>query len=112
MIKSFGSENFYWSQLERPFKQLVIDLPGDEAIRSDEVHYAKHRLGKLCEWFEQTLKLTARYAFDRTAGQLDTSARANRAAVEGESTLNRGLGAIQRKYFKGSREKEPTHAEA
>lgn len=83
LADSLAPERLYWSRLEEPFRRLLTDLP------------AADRTERLREWFEAVLRRQAREAFERTAGELDSSARACRAAVEGEAALLRGLAALR-----------------
>lgn len=85
LVDSLAPERLYWARLEEPFRHLLVDLPGTPA----------ERLQTLGDWFAQTLRPLARNAFDQTAGELDASARAHRAAVFGESVLFRGLASLR-----------------
>ena len=58
-------EAHYWSRLETPFKQLLAQLPNDQATDQDgEVSYGATELPR---WAE-TLRTTAREAFDHATG--------------------------------------------
>jgi len=112
-VRSLASDRLYWVQLETPFRQLLRGLPGDESIRDDDVRYAEHRKTQLQLWFK-TLKTSARGAYEKTAGNLESSARALRAAVTGEQRLSYQLHKIASEYDLNSdtSTKESVHAEA
>jgi CRISPR system Cascade subunit CasA len=84
VVQSLGAEHLFWSRLEEPFRERLQDLPGDDA----------HRLKVIQQWFVKTLKPTARESYRRTAGEMEDSSRALRAAVSGEELLNRSLARI------------------
>ncbi len=84
LASSLGIERIYWSRLEEPFKKLLVDLPdiddetGDEA--EDEDAFDRHARVVLDGWAD-TLRATAREAFDTAVNGLDTSARTLKAAA-------------------------------
>lgn len=84
MASALAPERLYWSRLEEPFLRLIVELPGDTT----------HRVERLHNWFNDTLKPTAFDAYRRTAGTLESSARALRAAVTGEQRLAYQLGKV------------------
>jgi CRISPR system Cascade subunit CasA len=90
MVEELAPERLYWSRLEVPFRvfleRLAEDVPQRTAYRKQQ------RDG----WFHDTLRTTARAAFDETAGRLDHSARVLRAVVAGGQQLARSLGKIAR----------------
>src|SRR5207253_610752 len=84
VVRSLDTQSIYWSRLEVPFRRQIVTLPGDD----------EHRKTQLCKWFAETLRPAARDAYRRTAGELEASSRALRAAVAGEECLDRYLGRI------------------
>jgi CRISPR type I-E-associated protein CasA/Cse1 len=103
VARSLDAQSLYWSRLETPFRKLILELPGGAA----------HREGQLRRWFE-ILRLKARDAYRRTAGQLESSSRALRATVVGQEGLERGLGRIATEYrfMRDSNQLEATDANA
>ena len=102
VMKSLRPETTYWSGLEQPFRLLLENLPGDEPHRSQQVQ----------EWYSRTLEPTARAAFRQTAGEMEHSSRALRAAVSGEAALKRGLTRIiaDNTFLTPSHQQETVHA--
>jgi CRISPR system Cascade subunit CasA len=90
LVDSLSPDRLYWSRLEVPFRQFLVDLPGDPADRERQAH----RERRLARWVLDALRPTARRAFDETAGQLDHSARVLRAVSEAGAKLTRELGSL------------------
>jgi CRISPR-associated protein Cse1 (CRISPR_cse1) len=88
VVQSLGAETLYWSRLEEPFRRRVQELPGDDAHRSKVIQ----------KWFTETLEPTAWASYRRTAGEMEDSSRALRAAVSGEGLLGRCLARIGAHY--------------
>ncbi len=84
-MQSLGAERLFWSRLEEPFRRCIQVLPSDDDA---------HRLKVVQQWFTETLELSAWEAYRRTAGELEDSSRALRAAVSGEAVLRRALARI------------------
>lgn len=88
LADSLGIERNYWSRLEEPFKAFLVELPlpdwGDEAgdEEEDEDTFDRHAREALDGWAD-TLRATARDAFETAVGGLDTSARTLKAAALG-----------------------------
>jgi CRISPR system Cascade subunit CasA len=85
-VDAIAAERLYWSQLEVPFRQFLVELPGD----------AEHQKRRIDVWFTDLLASAAWSAFDASAGQLDQSARALRAVVAGRTNLAKSLATIAR----------------
>ncbi|MHB1424625.1 MAG: type I-E CRISPR-associated protein Cse1/CasA [Gemmataceae bacterium] len=81
-VKSLGVEHCYWSRLEEPFRRCILALPDGDGI---------HRLKVVQQWFTDKLEPSAWDAYQRTAGEMEYSSRALRAAVSGETLLRRDL---------------------
>jgi CRISPR system Cascade subunit CasA len=88
VVQSLGAEPLFWSRLEEPFRRRMQQLPGDDSHRSKVIQ----------QWFAETLEPTARESYRRTAGEMEDSSRALRAAVSGETSLRRGLARIAARY--------------
>ena len=88
MVKSLDTERLFWSRLEEPFRRYLQELVGE----------AVHRPSVARRWFTETLEPAARDAYRRTAGEMEHSSRALRAAVSGEEVLRRALGRIGAQY--------------
>jgi CRISPR system Cascade subunit CasA len=81
VVKNFGAAAFYWSRLEPPFKQLLLDLPEDESADEDgEVEYG----GREMRRWARTLRDTATEAFRVATRSLDISSRSLKAAATAE----------------------------
>jgi CRISPR system Cascade subunit CasA len=84
-VQSLGADALFWSGLEVPFRRCLMELPsGDDA----------QRLKAIQQWFTGTLEPCAWDRYERTAGEMEASSRALRAAVSGEAVLRRGLARI------------------
>jgi CRISPR system Cascade subunit CasA len=88
IVQSLGAEPLFWSRLEEPFRRRLAELPGDDSHRSRVIQ----------RWFTDSLRPAARTAYRRTAGELEDSSRALRAAVSGEAFLDRGLDRMAADY--------------
>lgn len=88
VVQSLDPERRFWSRLEAPFRRFLVELPGDDAHGSE----ASRR------WFTETLQPTATDVYRRTAGDMEDSSRALRAAVSGEDALRRKLGRVAGKH--------------
>jgi CRISPR system Cascade subunit CasA len=84
-MQSLGAVDFYWSLLEEPFRRCIGELSKEDDVgRSREVQH----------WFTETLEPSAWDAYQRTAGEMEDSSRALRAAVSGEVFLRCALDRI------------------
>jgi CRISPR system Cascade subunit CasA len=88
MADSLQGDRLYWSRLEVPFRQLLVELPGD----LDNQDRAAAR------WACEVLCRQAWAAFEETAGALDNSARVLRAVVRARRSLNAELAKIADPY--------------
>jgi hypothetical protein len=88
--------------LEEPFRRRLQELPGEDSHRSKVIQ----------QWFTETLQPAAWEAYRRTAGEMEDSSRALRAAVSGETLLARGLARIvaDYKFVTHTAQKEITNA--
>jgi CRISPR system Cascade subunit CasA len=84
LVDSLAAERLYWSRLERPFREVLMQLPGDEA----------HQERCIRDWFADSLRRGAVEAYDRTVGRLD-SARDLKAVNRGRDILFSRLLSIQ-----------------
>jgi CRISPR system Cascade subunit CasA len=87
LVASLAPDRLYWSRLEVPFRQFLVQLPGD----------IEHRQGRLQAWFDELCQ-TARRAFQEATESLDRSARLLRAFSIGRSTLEAGLGRLSKEF--------------
>jgi hypothetical protein len=101
MVKSLDTELLFWSRLERPFRNHLQELAGEDVDRSKIIY----------RWFTETLQPAATDAYRRTAGEMEDSSRGLRAAVSGEELLRRELGRIAAEYgfVTDAPRKEATH---
>ncbi len=95
LLESFAPERYYWSQLELPFRELLIKLPGD----------VSHRSACLIDWFWNTLRPVAVDAFEQSVGQMDAG-RDLKAVTAGRAVLYARLKTIQNNNQIPNREKE------
>ena len=86
MVKTWQPDSMYWSQLEAPFKKLLLSLPTD---RSDPDEYDEYEYGRqaMPEW-ASTLSRTTRSAFLNAAKSLDGSSRGLKALAIAERSFN------------------------
>lgn len=81
----------YWSRLETPFRQFLIDLPTDKIMDSEgEWVYGRTALPA----WATAVQRAAREAFRGTTASLDTSARALKAVARAEREFERRLRGI------------------
>lgn len=96
MVDAIGADALYWSRLERPFREFLVRLPGELIHRQRQ---ARHWLGEL--------KREATRAYSEAAKLPQLDARGQRAVIEGEAQLYRGLAKIEN----SSPDLKPTVAE-
>jgi CRISPR system Cascade subunit CasA len=87
VVDSFAPERFYWSLLELPFRELLVALASDGADLA----------GRLNGWYWDTLRPTARGAFDRSVGRID-AARDLKAVNAGRGFLYSRLNKLGQDY--------------
>jgi CRISPR system Cascade subunit CasA len=83
LVDSFAPERFYWSRLERPYRELLVDI----AVAAD-------RPARIRAWFVDTLRPAAIEAFDNTIGRID-SGRDLKAVTAGRGVLHALLKKIE-----------------
>lgn len=91
LTDSFGTLSFYWSNLESPFKQLLLSLPTVTNQENEEIYHAT----SLQAW-ANTLIATARSAFAQTLNSLGDSGSDLKAAVAAEKEVGKQLGKIRK----------------
>lgn len=77
----------YWSKLEVPFRELLVELASDETIDGGDIVYGRRALPT----WARTARATAWRAFRESTDGLDGSARALKALAAGERHLGRRL---------------------
>lgn len=85
LIDSLGTERFYWSRLELPFRDFLVNLAADVEQRDKRVW----------RWFEEHVSRAAIAAFDETVGRLD-GGRDLKAVNAGRGVLFSRLKQIER----------------
>lgn len=103
LVDGLVPERAYWSALEVPFKQLLVDLPGagSQGRRTD----------RLARWMTEVVGPAARDAFDASAGRMDHSGRFLRAAAVGRRYLDGELARVAAgRNVPASPTKESAHA--
>jgi hypothetical protein len=93
LVQSLGAEPLYWSRLEQPFRFCLAEL-------ADAVETQRYAVIK--RWYTEVLRRQARAAYQHTAGTMENSSRALRAAVTGEERLDWGFRRIENEYQFGS----------
>lgn len=89
LVDSLAPDRAFFPALEVPFQRLLLELP------QGDIH---HRQQCLARWLDDVLVPIANDAFDRTAGQMDRSARAMRAVAIGRQTLHRAIRKISQPF--------------
>lgn len=88
IVDSFGALPHYWSQLESPFKRLLLDLPQDERVDEwGDVYYGEKELPS----WARMLQETALQSFRIASRSLDNSTRALKAVAIVEPQLRAKL---------------------
>ncbi|MEW6212341.1 MAG: type I-E CRISPR-associated protein Cse1/CasA [Acidobacteriota bacterium] len=99
LARSFNAEEFFWSQLEAPFKQLLVALPNDPRTdEHDDVYYGENELPR----WARMLHDAAQSAFNVVTRSLDTSSRSLKAVAAVERQFRAGLSAALSDYFQTS----------
>ncbi len=84
IVDSFGAIPHYWSQLEAPFKRLLLDLPQDQRVdQYGDVYYGEKEI----PIWARTLEQSALQSFGIASRSLDNSARALKAVAIVEPQL-------------------------
>jgi CRISPR system Cascade subunit CasA len=84
VVEALAPERLYWSRLERPFRELLVHLPGDAA----------HQDVCLRDWFRKTIRDEAHQAYEQTLGRHD-SGRELKAVNQGRGVLFSRLQSIE-----------------
>lgn len=87
LIEHLAPGRVYWSRLELPFKQLLIDLAEDRTDEYGEVVYGARALPV---WAQQVQE-AARTAFNQATASLDSSARSLKAVARAQRAFNTSL---------------------
>jgi CRISPR system Cascade subunit CasA len=95
IVDSFAPERLYWSRLERPFRELLIDLANDGADLNACVN----------RWYWDTLHPTVKDAFEQSVGRLD-GARDLKAVNAGRGLLFARLKKVRKDYKIPDQERE------
>lgn len=77
LLGSWGVLRHYWSRLESPFQQVIVDLPS--------------KLNETVAFWQEILQNTARDALTHVADNLETTPRALKATVKALGQLESGL---------------------
>lgn len=96
MTTHLQTESFYWSQLEAPFKHLLITLPNDQA--SDDEGRLVYGNRALANW-ARVLERTANDAFHIVTRSLDGSSRALKAVAIAERGFRGKLHEALKSYL-------------
>jgi CRISPR system Cascade subunit CasA len=88
LLKSWAPERFYFSQLEAPFRRLLLDLPEDRGKDKDgEIEYGCRTM----PIWGRVLKQAAQEAFGTIADGLSGSGRALKAVAQVEGRFKAAL---------------------
>jgi CRISPR system Cascade subunit CasA len=108
MTAHLQTESFYWSQLEAPFKRLLITLPSDQTLDDEgETVYGKRALA---DW-AHVLEKTASDAFHIATRSLDGSSRALKAVAIAERGFRGKLPEVLKSYLETDNQTEPIGGE-
>ncbi len=82
---TFGAEGVYWSRLESPFKNLLVNLPKDKTFDDDgDEVFGKEQL----KIWARTVNDVAKQAFENAINGLSGSAREFKAIAEAEGVFH------------------------
>jgi len=95
LLDSFAPEPLYWSRLELPYRELLVDLAA--TITAEE------RSTLIATWFWCVLHDIAMQAFDNSVGRID-GGRDLKATTAGDGMLRRFLASVQRNNRVADRE--------
>jgi CRISPR system Cascade subunit CasA len=95
VVDSFAPDRFYWSALERPFRELLVTLAADALALDACVN----------RWYWDTLRVTALKAFEESIGRID-GGRDLRAVNAGRGLLFSRLKKMRNEAPSPDREKE------
>lgn len=85
VVKHWQPDSLYWSQLEAPFRRLLIALPDDRSEPDEDDEY-EYGLNSIPAW-SSTLDQAARSAFLKVADNLDGSSRGLKALAGAERSF-------------------------
>jgi len=98
LLKSWAPDRLYFSQLEAPFRELLVKLPEDREEDEDaDIDYGQQTLP---QW-SRVLRQAAQEAFDTVAAGLGGSPRALKAVALVEDKFRRALNIAIRKLSPG-----------
>ena len=92
LVDSLAPDRLYWSRLEVPFRQFLVDLAGETEDDSGRQELA------VAHWVCNTLKPQARAAFDETVGSLAQTGREHRAVTLGREQLEKDLSSVTKPH--------------
>ncbi|MCX7419853.1 MAG: type I-E CRISPR-associated protein Cse1/CasA [Planctomycetia bacterium] len=92
LVDSFSPDRLYWSRLEVPFRELLVDLPGESEGDTE------HQEVAVARWVCDTLKPQARAAFDETVGSLNQTGREHHAVTLGREQLEKDLSSVTKPH--------------
>jgi hypothetical protein len=95
LVRSLGADRAYWSRLERPFTQFLVDLAA-ESIRPD---FDQQGIPVATRRWASDLGRAVRQAFTEATRGLDTSARTLGALAKAEPSLYRRLHEVLKDYL-------------
>jgi CRISPR system Cascade subunit CasA len=90
LVDSFAPDRLYWSQLERPFRELLVSLAGEGADLPACIR----------RWYRDTLCPGARSAFEQSIGRID-GGRDLKAVNAGRGLLLSQLKKLSPNHEKG-----------
>jgi CRISPR system Cascade subunit CasA len=95
VLDSFALERLYWSRLERPFRELLVALAGDDTDLEAGIN----------GWYWDTLHPNAKHAFEQSIGRIDAG-RDLKAVNVGRGLLFSRLKKLRDNHHIPVREKE------
>jgi CRISPR system Cascade subunit CasA len=100
LVSHFDAATKYWSQLETPFKGLLINLPNDIETNADQtITYGKNELTK----WAVLLRNIAASIFESITKSLDTSSRTLKAVAAVEGKFHAAITASLKDYLPQSK---------
>jgi hypothetical protein len=95
LADSFPSLSCYWSQLESPFKHLMLALPYEKQAADSNTYIYNEKA--LYEW-ANTLDKAATESFQQTVNNLSDSAHDLKASAKAEGYFNQQVSKIRKEY--------------
>jgi CRISPR system Cascade subunit CasA len=95
LADSFPSLSQYWSQLESPFKHLMLALPQENQATDSSTYIYDEKA--LYEW-ANTLDKAAQESFQQAVNNLSGSARDLKASAKAERHFNQQMGKIRKEH--------------